>query len=132
MTDDVSLYAWVRVAANTVGLTDWDFELVDEHLPNDVMARINIPTGRRHARIMLGEQYHLSTPHEQRATIVHELLHCHFDAVGDLATRTLPDILGLAAWSVYEEANELLTEQAVDAIAVAFAEFLPLPPEGSS
>ena len=133
MSDDVSLYAWLRVAANTLGLTDWEIEMHDDtSLPNDVLARVHIPTGRRTAAISLSPEYHRCTPTDQRATLVHELLHCHFDPVTDFAHRTLPVALGEAAWNVYEEANDLLIEHAIDALAVAVAAFLPLPPEGSS
>jgi hypothetical protein len=134
MSDDVSLYAYVRVLANTLGLTDWEIEVDDDaaHLPADTLARVNVPTGRRTARISLGAEYANCTPEDQRNTLVHELLHCHFDTVSDLAERTLRRQLGAAAWDVYEEAQELLLEQAIDAVAVAVGEFLPVPPAGSS
>jgi len=133
MTDDVTLYGYVRVLANTLGLTDWEIELEQGcDLPSDCLARVHVPTGRRIATIKLGDQYETISREDQRATLVHELLHCHFDPLTDLNVRTLPDGLGAAAWDVFQEAHELLLEQAIDATAVAVAEFLPCPPEGSN
>jgi hypothetical protein len=129
---DHPLDLWLDDAKQVLGLSDWEVELVTgADLPDDCLARINIPTGRRTAEIKLGEEYEKSSPEEKRATLVHELLHCHFDPLGDLAHRALPQTIGEAAWHVYEEASDLLLEQAIDAVAVAIAPFLPVPPEGS-
>jgi hypothetical protein len=126
------LTSWLDTAAAMLGLTDWEIELVtDADLPDDCLARVNVPTGRRTAEIKVGAEFAKSSPEERRATLVHELLHCHFDPITDLSHRVLPSALGDQAWHVYDQASEMVIEQAIDAVAVAVAEFLPLPPEGS-
>ena len=125
-----TLGEWIRRAANTIGLTDWAIEYVwDEELPEHVLARVSIPRARQAARIRLGSEFRVSKPEEKRATLIHELMHCHFEPMSEYVSETLPMAIGKPSFHVFETAYDLLAERAIDAIAVAFAEKLPLPPE---
>jgi hypothetical protein len=121
---------WVRTCANTVGLSAWEIEVVREELPKNVIARCRVPRARQFGEVVVDDEFFDLTPEEQRATIVHELLHCHFAQITEVVEESLPVMLGKPAYHVFEVAHDLALERCLEATAVAFAEMLPVPPEG--
>jgi hypothetical protein len=121
---------WVRTCANTLGLSDWEIEVRRESLPDDTLGRCFVPRARQSARILIGDTFAEASREEQRATIVHELLHCHFAPLVEIVEESLPMLLGKPAYHSFETAHDLALERCLEAQAVAFANLLPLPPEG--
>lgn len=120
---------WARTCANTLGLSDWEVEIREESLPDDTLGRCFVSRARLHARILIGESFVEASPEEQRATMVHELLHCHYAPLVEIVEETLPALLGKPAYHVFECSHDLALERCLEAQAVAFANLLPLPPD---
>jgi hypothetical protein len=120
---------WVGEIACAIGLSEWEIEVKVEELPEDVLARCHVPRARQAARIVIGTEFLAGSAEEQRATMVHELMHCHFAQVVEVTEESLPAILGRPAWTIFETGHDLALERCLEAVAVAFAAKLPLPPE---
>ena len=61
-----------------------------------------------------------------RRTLVHELVHCHME-VFHRAHDVIQPVLSSEVWKVYDEQLRRIMEQTVEAIAVSWADRLPLP-----
>lgn len=122
---------YVRATANQLGLRDWTFRI--SHTPllyeNPRGAEIECMYGKREAIVRLRSDFQNHSKDQQRQTLVHELVHCHF-AASRRVTRQ-----GGALWLLIgDSVGDMLRcqlndaeEDAVDALACAIAEFLPLP-----
>jgi hypothetical protein len=62
----------------------------------------------------------------QRRTIVHELLHCHWDAAWEMVDKDLEKALGAQADILFSVGFDRNAEYALDATAHALAKHLPL------
>ncbi len=75
--------SYIRMIADTLGLTEWEFRVEDLVPPDDdenpPWAHIDFVYGRRFATIGLCEDFRDLTDRRQRHVIVHELLHCHLE-----------------------------------------------------
>lgn len=122
------LAAYVESLAGLLGLRDWRIDVSDEPCAPEHAAYIVVGNGQRRAIIEVAETFWEEPPEDQRATIVHELLHCHFHDAHALVTRTAP-LLGRAAEDVLVREHENNLERGIDAVAIAVAALLPLPEE---
>lgn len=109
---------YIRGVADQIGLRDWTLMVCDgppdgEGLAGKAVAMIDIPAGRRYAAIMLSDTFLDSTPAEQKQTILHELLHCHFQDACLIGETGIPDDLRFAF--------RLAIEHGIDAIAESIA-----------
>src|SRR5215213_9702402 len=80
-----------------------------------------MPESQRFGRIGISDYFLDCKAEEQRHHVVHELVHCHVEAVFAIVRRTTP--------RRRFEPIRILAEYAVDSIARAWAETLPLPAE---
>jgi len=118
---------YVRLLAWKMGLGDWHITL-DKMLPNgDALAQVHITYGQKRARIQLSRQFKRLPREGQRQTLVHELVHCHLERVR-LSSLNWTGPLGKKATQMAVNEVHDHIEFAVDAIATAWAETLPLPP----
>lgn len=124
--DRDELVRYVREMADMMGLRDWMVGIADDPPPDDANAQVDVPFGRRCAMIRFSSAWSNRDPEELRQTVAHELVHCHIwsleQRICDIASLVGSDTRNLAE-NVYRETMEL----AVDAIATAWAETLPLP-----
>lgn len=123
----VALNNYVRYLADGLCLRDWQIELILAPADEGIAGRVITPYGRKIAHILLGPSWRICGLHELRDTLVHELLHCHLDQVGN-APRMIAEHLAPAAYAIFEQAFEVQIEHAIDAIACAFAPVFELPP----
>ncbi len=116
--DRLEFYPYVRVLADRLSLRDWTI-LVKDEAPDDgtALAAAYLPYGRKRVQIYLSEDFLKADEAAQRQTVVHELLHCHFDVLERMVVDT-PDM---------KKAARLCLELAVDSLADAIAPLLPLP-----
>lgn len=124
---------WVAMIANTLSLSDWTISVEwDDQLEGHYLARCIVQRARDEAKIILGDSFRELSPSEQRDTIVHELLHCHFATVDEYVSDTVPVLIGKPAYTAWESAYDLMQERAIDNVAVAISALgvIPLPPEG--
>ena len=118
---------YIRWVANNLMLRDWTFIITDEPPSNpDAQATICITFGRKIAGIYLHWNWHNFEPEQQRQTIVHELLHCHFDVIQQSVDRATE--MHQKDWMrILQDFHLREIEWTVDAMADIIAPFLALP-----
>jgi hypothetical protein len=122
-----SLEDAVRRYADLLGLKDWRIEVMREHPKEDSdLGECRVIYGRRMAQILFCQSFFEVNPEEQRSTIIHELLHCHFDSPFQEAAK-LQDHVNPAVWHVFHASYHERTELVVDTIAEAIGRLMPLP-----
>lgn len=136
------LQSYVDKLAPLVGLHGWRIHVVSEpsnsmvsdfgRNPDDPFtfyAYNHKTQGSRDSHIWFSEEFFEDSAEEQRATVVHELLHCHFKPVETLIREGLkPVIPSYSTRQVIEQWWYDADEYAIDDIAHAFSVHLPLPP----
>lgn len=120
---------YLRFMADQCGLRDWTVGVASDP-PDDpeANAKIDAPFGRRFAMIHFPDSWAQRDPDGFRQTIVHELIHCHLWHI-DQRKCDLHGVLGDKAYDLYHKAHHEALELAVDGMAMAFADLLPLPNE---
>jgi hypothetical protein len=109
---------YIRRIADLMMLKDWRIEISEEHPADGAHASCEPVQGRKFATLRLSSGFVEGTQHEQRQTVVHELIHCHFGH----------------AWRLLEVNDHMTTgakmalEYGIDGLADAIAPLLPLPP----
>lgn len=117
---------YTRQLAGLLQLSHWRIDLDPTLPPDDALAQIRCVSGQQRALIQIGTGFHALSLADQRSTIVHELVHIFLWPATEVIEHTLP-ILGTVAGQMVEAAHDLAIERATDALAVAIADWLPLP-----
>jgi hypothetical protein len=120
---------YIRWVANEMGLRDWWIHLAKEPPEGEDADASIFPTqGRKHAVIHVCRGFRELLPDVQRQVIVHELIHCHLAAAEDVIRLDLcaTAILGQAVYDMTWSTFKRSVEYAVDGMADAWAEKLPL------
>ncbi len=99
--EHAALSDYVRSCADALGLRDW--LIVVDRTPCDdgSNAQSYLVYGRKLARLSFCRDFRDHKPEHQRQTVVHELIHCHFAAVDNMAEHDLEPQIGNAAASVF-------------------------------
>lgn len=123
-----ALTVYVRAMADGLALRDWTFilEYDGKELTGET-ARIVCVYGRRLATITFCEAFWAESRHEQRGTIIHELVHAHLDGM-EAVVRDMEQQLGDFVHSMLVDTHHRAVEIATDALATAIAPRFPLPP----
>lgn len=109
-----------------LGLRDWQIEVI--YGDQEEMASVAMTFGQKHAILVLGTSWGTYSPEDQRATIVHELIHVHVTPALDLAWKILNPIMGQATmWPLQTSVVES-HEHGVDGLACSISKYFPLPP----
>jgi hypothetical protein len=119
--------AYLRQVADQLGLRDWSISVEPDH-PNeaDHAAAMWSDYGSRRMKVWCRADLIDLKPDEQRATLIHELVHAHLEGLDWYLEKTLPDLLGRPAWAGVKQAIQQHSEHAVEAIAVSIAPHFPL------
>lgn len=117
---------YVRNVANWIGLRDWRISLSWEPIPedDDAAASITCTYGQRMATIKLTQHFSVLPPLQQTHMLVHELYHCHLEAIGT-HKESLRMQLARSTFELYEDGLRDIIEMATDAIAREVAEMIP-------
>lgn len=119
---------YARDLADKMELRDWTVNIVNEPPGNENWgASAECRYGRKFVNIRFCNEFDEWKPENQRSTMVHELLHCHFAAV----TQHLADARGNVGktWvDLLDHVVKTHLEYGIDAVADALAKSLPLPP----
>lgn len=119
---------YVRRIANALALRDWRFTISDEPCDKDAFACILATAGRKRAGINFAWNFRNLDPEEQRHTVVHELLHCHFASVNDLISIDLGRVSFLSDHEhdgVFIPFKRLM-EYGIDGVADGISDLFPL------
>lgn len=121
---------YVRSLADSLGLKDWKIVVSEPRTDQDNAAEVVVPDGQRFAKLVLHAEWEKWKPEYLRSTIIHELLHCHFEDARNCVAKDPVKILGKPAATVLYEGFYRGLEHGVDALAEAIAPLFPLPPKG--
>jgi hypothetical protein len=124
--DRRELERYIRWMANEMELRDWTITLADDPCSPGNKGECLAVMGRKRATILLAKDFRSHEPEDQRVTIVHELLHCHWTAAWEMVGRDLEKALGSQADIIFCSAFDRNAEYAIDATAAALAKHLPL------
>jgi len=125
--DRRELERYVRWVADEMELRDWTIEVSSEPPGrDDAIATMQPVDGRKLAVMRLCPGFRDREAEDQRHTIVHEILHCHFAAADHAVENDLEGLLGKPADGIFYEAFRRSLEYGIDATAAAVAKHLPL------
>jgi hypothetical protein len=127
-----ALGEYTRWLANEVGLRDWMLHFDHEPLATDSghAAEIRTIYGQRDSTISLKRSWAadaLRDPSQARQTLLHELIHAHFDIHVRFVTEDLKRVMGQLAHGPFCATFERAAELAIDNISAAWAQHIPLP-----
>lgn len=129
------LAGYVWSLKDAMGLRDWIVHVVSYPPVSDERechAVIHPEDGKHEATVKFDADFLDEDPEEQRYIVCHELIHCHLNQVQWQVEDDLPTLLGLSAHQAFFSSFTRNVETAVDSMARAWAELLPLPPERSA
>jgi hypothetical protein len=129
--DDVSLHRYIHDLCERMGLRDWDVTLMEDSPGPEHDAECHTVYGAKRARLRIIPSLREYSLEKQRRIIVHELVHPHLDNLYE-SFKTLEGHLHRDAYDLLDQAVRRDLEFAVDGIAVAWAEALPLPPNADA
>lgn len=121
---------FLRHTANILNLRDWHFILSAIPLTDNdngdrtSAARIIITYCQDRATVQLCHDFAKLSAEERTFTIVHELLHCHFEPIMQVVSHDLQDVLSGEGYSIIQKTMLRCVETAVDRVATAYAERL--------
>ena len=122
---------YVLLLKKMLHLSDWTIVMQNEPCSSDCLAETDVITGQHLAKMYLSKTYTKDTPENLRATIIHELLHCHLSPISELSEEILKPLADeLGGSRVIKSAIngiEYETERSIDGISEAIAPFFPLP-----
>lgn len=135
-----ALANYIRHIADLLWLRDWDFDVFYEQpqMPDDRPrddddqwgASVIQTRHRQHASIYVMPDFRYNPAFEGikgKQTIAHELIHMHYVRLWDMARMDFHDIPGVSQseYDIFMANFERNMEYGVDALAYAFAEFMP-------
>lgn len=136
-----ALSNYVRHVADLLWMRDWDFDVYyeevetapDRSAPDDDQewgARVEQTRHRQHATITLPPDFRYNPAYkgiQAKQTIAHELIHMHWARCWDQVRVDLRELDGVsqAIYDLFITNYERNMEYGVDALAYAFAEFMP-------
>jgi hypothetical protein len=134
--DRKALGHYIRWIADEMGLRDWTFDLIVEEPPprphddtdgEHVYGATCQPIpGRKVARLVFAPWHRQSPKEDLRATVVHELTHCHFFGLWDTMRCDLLQTMGQGEYDMFIAGSERQMEYGVDAMALSLAKHMPL------
>lgn len=120
-----AIQEWVDLAAGLLALRDWRIVVSPHEAEVAAIASSFIRDNSDDAVIALAADWRDATPVELRHSLVHELLHPHFQRVTRLAEKLIEAELGKRAEAIIDQAVMEVEEQTIDRLAFAVAQFLP-------
>lgn len=117
---------YMSYVASEVGLRDWTIALKDSPCDEQYAGTCSPIYGRKWAGIALSKDWMHVDEYDLRHTIVHEMLHCHTDAITQ-PLDDIEDVIGKLLHAPLMNAQRVAVEFAVDAIADALAPHLLTP-----
>lgn len=118
------MLAWLRRQADSLGLRDWRIRVSPFDAVKGSDASSFVKDEGDETVIAVGREFLRDDPVEQRATLVHELLHCHFQPLTRLAETLVEAELGKRTEAVIDAAVANLEERTIERLAHPLAMFL--------
>jgi hypothetical protein len=124
-----SIERWLRLAADVVGLRDWDV-FISGGLPGSDtnIAETSFRLDSQEMTISLGKTFFDYPELRRRQALAHELMHGHVHPITKYARAILEGEVGKTGEAFFETSIASMEEQAVDRLGRAIALFLPESP----
>lgn len=125
--DFVVLEEYMRHAADTLGLRDWRVDVSRNPSSDENRACSDFVFGKRHVTVAFNREFRTYDADQQRETIAHELLHCHFDSLTDVIRDELTHLgrLNEGELASVRRAHLRAEELSVDALSRVVSVLLP-------
>lgn len=120
-----ALLHYIRWMADAMGLRDWTVALGDSPCDNKLSAQCSCTNGQKHVTISVCADFRGMPIDEVRETIVHELVHAHFEPCWQQVRADLLEHLGQATYNVFVDSFRRNMEYSVDGISRAIAGHMP-------
>lgn len=124
--DRAALGRYLRWVADAMELRDWTVTLGDGVCEDHLEAEALCTFGQKDIGITFGAEFRDRSAESQRETVVHELVHAHFDACWKMVQGDLADALGKPVYYVFCDSYRRAMEYAVDGLSKSIAKHLPL------
>lgn len=125
--DRAALTTYVRTLADALGLKDWKITIEKEPSDDDCDASIQGVYGRRIGMLWIHRDFRTFSSDRQRQTLIHELLHLHFEPMRhhvenllEASTAVSPEMFDLV-----ESVLSTGAEYGIDTLAEAIAPKYP-------
>lgn len=122
------LAAWIRAAADQLGLRDWRFEVSRHPCERESIASSFVQDRSDELWVAVEPEFFQADERRRRQTLTHELLHAHFYRVTRIAEKLIERELGNRTEAVIMAAIHEVEEQTIDRLAWAVSAFLPESP----
>ena len=107
-------------------LSDWTITMSWDLNSDEYAYATNDPLpDSRHATISISDRFFTLSSKLQTQTLVHELIHCHLQALTDLAENTVESLTNEGGSAIFAIANSQCIEITTDALADAIAPMVP-------
>jgi len=122
-----ALQAYVDTVKDRLGLRDWAIRVHEDEAPEGAMAFFWAATAQKVGLILVCEDFFEFGAREQRNAVAHELLHAHHAPNFHVIRDVVPELMSAKAYEPFRAHWEQTHEYAIDGVAKAIAQFLPMP-----
>jgi hypothetical protein len=128
---DAWVIRYVNKLKNMMGLSNWTIMMQAKPSSADALGETEVIHGQHLAKMYLHKDFRKDTPEDIRATIVHELLHCHLAVLEEAVHEVLkPDSDDAKAKAVHKMVISLIeyeNERIIDSLAESMGKWMPVP-----
>jgi hypothetical protein len=128
---DAWVVRYVNKLKNMMGLSHWTILMQTKPSSPDALGETEVIHGQHLAKMYLHKDFRKDTAVEFRATIVHELLHCHMAHLSEVVSEILraedDDPKGKAILKTTVNVLDYEIERIIDAISESLGKWMPLP-----
>lgn len=122
---------YVNKLKNMMGLSHWTILMQAKPCNADALGETEVVHGQHLAKMYLHKDFRKDTPEDLRATIVHELLHCHLAVIEEAVDEVLkPDPEDAKSKAVHKMVLSLIqyeNERVIDSLSESMGKWLPTP-----
>ena len=128
---DAWVVRYVNKLKNMMGLSHWTIIMQAKPSSVDTLGETEVVHGQHLAKMYLHKDFRKDKPEDIRATIVHELLHCHMAIIEEAVHEVLkPDPDDAKAKAIHKMVISLIEyehERIIDSLAESMGKWLPVP-----
>ena len=107
-------------------LAHWTVEFESRYCGESAFAEISVLPAQHSATLSLCRDWRKWSPSVMRSTITHELMHCHLNAINEIAEEHLEE-LSPKTYEARKKGIDYVNERVTDALAEMIAPHLTLP-----
>lgn len=120
------LKEYVRRLQSELKLSHWNVTFDNTYCSDISLAEIEISPAQHTAKLSLCTDWRKWNASEMRSTIAHELMHCHVNAINEIAEEHIEE-LAPKTFAERKKGMDYVNERVTDALAEMIAPHLTLP-----